>query len=201
MTEDRSDFWSVARRADSRSNSAVQAPFVKSGGARATQRIATGMRILRRVIVPPFLPFLRSACPKRCDSARFILAVRQAHQGIAMTRALRTCLSFALLVGCLVTAAMAAETSVIVDTAYVADAIKRNAIVWDVRGAGAYKQGHIPGAVNIDDIGVVLRDENTEDYIAQEDIERLLGGAGIDPSREVVVYGAKANPYVYFGLV
>ena len=60
-----------------------------------------------------------------------------------MTRALRTCLSFALLVGCLVTAAMAAETSVIVDTAYVADAIKRNAIVWDVRGAGAYKQGHI----------------------------------------------------------
>ena len=98
-------------------------------------------------------------------------------------------------------AAPAAENSAIVDTAYVADAIKRNAIVWDTRGADAYKQGHIPGAVNIGDVGTVLRDENSEDYVALEDIERLLGAAGIDPSREVVVYGAKANPYVYFGLV
>lgn len=98
-------------------------------------------------------------------------------------------------------AAAAAENSAIVDTAYVADAIKRNAIVWDTRGADAYKQGHIPGAVNIGDVGTVLRDENSEDYVALEDIERLLGAAGIDPSREVVVYGAKANPYVYFGLV
>jgi thiosulfate/3-mercaptopyruvate sulfurtransferase len=98
-------------------------------------------------------------------------------------------------------AAMAAEVSAVVDTHYVAEAIKRNAIVWDTRSAAAYKQGHIPGAVNIDDIGVVLRDENTEDYLALEDIERLLGAAGIDPSREVVVYGAKADPYVYFGLV
>jgi thiosulfate/3-mercaptopyruvate sulfurtransferase len=119
-----------------------------------------------------------------------------------MTRALRTLLLlFAALVGCMACTAMAAETSAIVDMPYVAEAIKRNAIVWDTRSAAAYKQGHIPGAVNIDDIGVVLRDENTEDYIAQEDIERLLGAAGIDPSREVVVYGAKANPYVYFGLV
>jgi thiosulfate/3-mercaptopyruvate sulfurtransferase len=110
-------------------------------------------------------------------------------------------LSCALLVGFVASAATAAETSAIVDTPFVADAIKRNTIVWDTRSAAAYKQGHIPGAVNIDDIGVVLRDENTEDYIALEDIERLLGAAGIDPSREVVVYGAKANPYVYFGLV
>src|SRR5207253_9404518 len=46
-----------------------------------------------------------------------------------------------------------------------------------------------------------LRYENTEDYTAQEDIGRLLVGARIDPSRDVVVYGAKAKPYVYFGLV
>ena len=118
-----------------------------------------------------------------------------------MIRALRAFFSSALLVGCMASAATAAETSAIVDTPYVAGAIKRNAIVWDTRSAAAYKQGHIPGAVNVDDIGVVLRDENTEDYIALEDIERLLGAAGIDPSREVVVYGAKANPYVYFGLV
>ena len=94
-----------------------------------------------------------------------------------------------------------AQTSAIVDTAHVVEAAKRGAILWDTRSAAAYKQGHIPGAINIDDIGNVLRDENTEDYIAQQEIEKLLGNAGIDPSREVIVYGAKANPYVYFGLV
>ena len=116
-----------------------------------------------------------------------------------MTRAFK-----AFLLSCQLLAASmatAGETSAIVDTAYVADASKRNVILWDTRSAAAYKQGHIPGAVNIDDIGVVLRDENTEDYIALGDIEKLLGAAGIDPSREIVVYGAKANPYVYFGLV
>lgn len=99
------------------------------------------------------------------------------------------------------TAAAAAQTSTIVDTGYVVEAMKRNAILWDVRSAAAYKQGHIPGAVNIDDAGHVLRDENTEDYIALEKIAKLLGEAGIDPSKEIVVYGPKGNPYVYFGLV
>jgi len=47
----------------------------------------------------------------------------------------------------------------------------------------------------------VLRDENTEDYIELEKIAALLGGAGIDLKKEIIVYGAKANPYVYFGLV
>lgn len=98
-------------------------------------------------------------------------------------------------------AAFAAGTSAIVDTGYVVEAIERQAIVWDTRSAAAYKQGHIPGAVNVDDVGTVLREENTEDYIAHEEIERILGAAGIDPSREIIVYGAKANAYVYFGLV
>ena len=62
--------------------------------------------------------------------------------------------------------APAAEASAIVDTGYVVDALKRNAIIWDTRSAADYKQGHIPGAVNIGDVGVVLRDENKEDYIA-----------------------------------
>ena len=107
----------------------------------------------------------------------------------------------AALVALATSVAMATETSSIVDTGYVVEALKRNAIVWDARSAAAYKQGHIPGAVNIDDIGQVLRDENTEDYIALEDIEKLLGAAGIDPAKEIVVYGEKGNPYVYFGLV
>ena len=95
----------------------------------------------------------------------------------------------------------AATTSSIVDTGYVAAALQRNAIIWDTRSEALYRQGHIPGAVNIGDIGAVLRDENSEDYIALAKIERLLGAAGIDPQREVVVYGFKGNAYVYFGLV
>jgi len=98
-------------------------------------------------------------------------------------------------------AAAARDASAIVDTAYILEAMARGAIVWDTRSAAAYKQGHIPGAINIDDIGVVLRDENTEDYIELEKIAALLGGAGIDLKKEIIVYGAKANPYVYFGLV
>ena len=98
-------------------------------------------------------------------------------------------------------AARAAQGTAIVDTAYVVEAMKRNAIIWDTRSEALYKQGHVPGAVNIGDIGQVLRDENREDYIAQDKIEKLLGAAGIDPGREVVVYGFKGNPYVYFGLV
>ena len=117
-----------------------------------------------------------------------------------MTRAFKAFLTSCTLAGFAATA-FANPSSVIVDTAYVADALKRDAIVWDTRGAAAYRQGHIPGSINVDEIGSVLRDENTEDYLALEDLEKILGGAGIDPSREIVVYGAKANPMVYFGLV
>ena len=98
-------------------------------------------------------------------------------------------------------ASSAAEASAIVDTGYVVNALKRSAIIWDTRSAADYQQGHIPGAINIDDVGVVLRDENKEDYIALDRIEKLLGASGIDPSKEIIVYGAKANAYVYFALV
>ena len=99
----------------------------------------------------------------------------------------------------LATSAFAAP-STIVDTAYVVDAQKRGAILWDTRAAIQYKQGHIPGAVNIGDIGSELRDEHREDYIALPKIEKMLGDAGIDLSKEIVVYGLKGNPLVYFGL-
>jgi thiosulfate/3-mercaptopyruvate sulfurtransferase len=95
----------------------------------------------------------------------------------------------------------AAAASAIVDGAFVADALKHGAIVWDVRSADAYGKGHIPGAVNMGDIGKVLRDENSEDYTSLDKIEQLFGSTGIDPAKEIIVYGDKANPYVYFGLV
>ena len=105
----------------------------------------------------------------------------------------------AAMLGLLTAGAARAAASAIVDTAYVQAAIKRGAIIWDTRSADDFKKGHIPGAVNIGDIGKTLRDDNTEDYIAQAQIEKLLNDAGIDLSKEVVVYGAKGNPFVYFG--
>jgi thiosulfate/3-mercaptopyruvate sulfurtransferase len=95
-------------------------------------------------------------------------------------------------------AALAA--SPIVDGQYVAEAIARNAIVWDVRPADAYAKGHIAGAISIGDATKVLRDENTEDFIATERIEKILGTAGLDPKREIIVYGSRGTPNPYFGL-
>jgi rhodanese-related sulfurtransferase len=67
----------------------------------------------------------------------------------------------------------------------VAEAIARNAIIWDVRSADAYVKGHIAGAISIGNATKVLRDENTED--ATERIEKLFGAAGLDPKREIIV--------------
>ena len=93
-----------------------------------------------------------------------------------------------------------AAQGVIVDAAGVAEAIVRNVLVWDVRAADAFAKGHIPGAVNIGDAPTVLRDVNTEDFIATGQIEKLLGAAGLDPAREVIIYGSRGGWQPYFGL-
>lgn len=93
-----------------------------------------------------------------------------------------------------------AATPAIVDTAFVAEAAKRGAILWDVRSEFEYRRGHLPGAVNIDDAGWMLRNPNTEDFLPTPQIERLLGDAGIDPRREIVVYSTRGNPGAYFAL-
>lgn len=100
-----------------------------------------------------------------------------------------------------VRAADPAAARIIVETEDVAAAIERGAIVWDVRSRDEYLRGHIPGAVNMDDIQAVLREAATEDYVALEDIERALGETGIDPGREIVLYGSKAHTAPYFGYV
>ena len=88
----------------------------------------------------------------------------------------------------------------IVSHPQVIEAQKRGAIVWDIRSEADYRKGHIPGAVNVGDAGQVLRSPNTEDFIPTPQIERILGEAGIDPAREVLVYGSRANVISYFGL-
>src|SRR5207248_5883102 len=96
--------------------------------------------------------------------------------------------------------AAVAASPTIVDGDYVAAAIARNAVVWDVRAADAYAKGHITGAISIGDAAKVLRDENTEDFIATDGIEKILGGAGLDPNREIIVYGSRGTWHPYFGL-
>lgn len=76
---------------------------------------------------------------------------------------------------------------------------KRGAIVWDARPADEYRRGHIPGAVNIGDPTRVLRGTHREVFLPTWKIEAILGAAGIEPSREIVVYGQRGAPQAYFG--
>jgi len=108
-------------------------------------------------------------------------------------------LTFILLLVLWAQAAVAASPT-IVDGDYVAAAIARNAVVWDVRPPAAYAKGHIAGAISIGDAAKVLRDENTEDFIATDRIEKILGTAGLDPRREIIVYGSRGTWNPYFGL-
>ena len=87
----------------------------------------------------------------------------------------------------------------IVDATTAKAAQARGAIIWDVRATPLYRKGHIPGAVSIGDAGSVLRNPVTEDFIDTAQIETILGNAGIDPAKEVVVYADRGNPYAYFG--
>lgn len=80
-----------------------------------------------------------------------------------------------------------AQAADIVDTAYVADALSRGAIIWDVRDATSYKAGHIPGAVNVGDVSSVLRDPNREDWLPVEQMQAILGRAGIDITKKEVI--------------
>lgn len=85
-----------------------------------------------------------------------------------------------------------------VDRTFVQVAQKRGAILWDVRDETEYLKGHIPGAVNVGDVARTLRDPNREDFIPVSAIEKILGEAGVDPAREIVVYGSTGNPYMAY---
>ena len=115
----------------------------------------------------------------------------------------RFCVAVVLALSC----GLASAAGPIVDAAFVTEAMQRGAIVWDVRNAQEYAEGHVPGAVSIGDAAQVLRDPNSEDFLPTDKIEKILSAAGIDPAREIVVYGNRGawNPYLvryamqYFG--
>lgn len=113
-----------------------------------------------------------------------------------MKHLLRRC-ALALALGSLPLWSLAQQ--VIVDVDYVQAALKRNVQVWDVRNDKDYAKGHLPGALSAGDAAAVLRDANAEDFISTQEIEKVLGEAGIDPSRETVVYGGRGTWNAYFG--
>lgn len=95
-------------------------------------------------------------------------------------------------------AADAAFSGSIVDAAFVAKAASRGAILWDVRSAEQYREGHLPGAVNFGHPSSALIDEKTQRFLPVETIAARLGAAGIDLKKEIVVYGTPGSPYSYF---
>jgi thiosulfate/3-mercaptopyruvate sulfurtransferase len=86
----------------------------------------------------------------------------------------------------------------IVDARFVANAMKRGAIVWDMRSTEAYFDGHLPGAVTVGFIGTALLDEKSQLFLPIETIAARLGDAGLDLQREIVVYGGGGSAYPYF---
>ncbi len=96
--------------------------------------------------------------------------------------------------------ALAQTKAEIIQTDQMQQALARGAIIWDVRDEKSYLEGHIPGAINIGEVGSVLRDPNKEDYIPTQQIQKLFNSAGLDVNKDIVVYGARGNPYAYFGL-
>jgi thiosulfate/3-mercaptopyruvate sulfurtransferase len=86
----------------------------------------------------------------------------------------------------------------IVDLTFVKAAVERGVLLWDARDEGAYEKGHIPGAVNIGVPTDELRDGNTEDYLPVAQLEKILGAAGLDPQREIIVYAQRGASNAYF---
>lgn len=96
-------------------------------------------------------------------------------------------------------AGWAMAQGIVVDTAYVEKAAKSGALVWDARDEEDYAAGHIPGAVNIGNVGNVFRDLNREDPPPAAVAARIFGGAGMDIlNKEVIVYTRKGDSLAYY---
>ena len=94
----------------------------------------------------------------------------------------------------------AASADLVVGTADVEKAIASGALVWDARDQADYAKGHLPGAVNIGNVGEVFRDPNREDPPSAAAAARIFGGAGMDIlKRDVIVYTRKGDPFAYYG--
>lgn len=94
-------------------------------------------------------------------------------------------------------AANAMFSGSIVEAGFVAKAMARGAIVWDVRDTERYFDGHIPGAVSLPAIPLLI-DEKTQAMAPVVGIASALGANGIDLKREIVLYGEAASTAAYY---
>ncbi len=62
-----------------------------------------------------------------------------------------------------------------------------------------YEQGHLPGAVAFN-WQTQLQDQVARDIISKEDLEKLLGSAGITPDTHIVLYGDNNNWFAAYAL-
>src|SRR3954471_21251120 len=80
---------------------------------------------------------------------------------------------------CCITLAARAD-NLAIGTADLEKALKAGALVWDARDEKDCAEGHIPGAVNIGNVGDVFRDANREDPPSAAAAARIFGAAGMD---------------------
>ena len=124
-----------------------------------------------------------------------ICALTAAGKGATLRRSFAVFALFPVL--CL--ALVPARAAGIVDAAFVAEALKRGAIVWDARDAAAYQRGHIAGAVNIpyeenwadpDTIGKLSRREvaNNRGMLLKSDADLRKLYSQLDANKETIVY-------------
>lgn len=106
---------------------------------------------------------------------------------------------FAALLG-FVLLAGTASASTILDATGVAAAIARGAVVWDARDPAAFRQAHLPGAVNVAEADRVLRLPGPQEFNELIRVEKNLGDAGVDLTGEIVVYANRGSPLAYAAL-
>lgn len=92
---------------------------------------------------------------------------------------------------CLCGQALAAGSDLIVDTAFVKDKTgKPGWVLVDMRDADAYKQGHIPGAVNLPAwVSKAFADDTKRQTESLAKMEQTLGEMGIGNDSHIIVYG------------
>lgn len=95
------------------------------------------------------------------------------------------------IVVCLCGQALAAGSDLIVDTAFVTDKTgKHGWVLVDMRDAEAYKQGHIPGAVNLPAwVSKAFADDTKRQTESLAKMEQTLGEMGIGNDSHIIVYG------------
>jgi thiosulfate/3-mercaptopyruvate sulfurtransferase len=96
------------------------------------------------------------------------------------------------------------KTGMVVDAQWLHKNIgKKGVVLIDARPEGAYKKGHIEGAISLNPLAAGFRTDSDDDnpltLVEFEDVAEILGNAGIGATDHVVVYD-KAGPVSGFFL-